>query len=173
LDLRKIPRLGDDYVDKFKEVSTELVMDEVGDMDEENKKTLIMSTARHMAIGAILKRNQHIALGIGIGVGLTIATFTISDKWIKKRKENEIIFYDMDAQEVHVDKGKVVMAFEEVSASQPEVTEKESEEIETTDGEKIEKKESILDRVNKILKKPSNLEDLKAVIKELKDNEKK
>lgn len=54
--------------------------------------------------------------------------------------------------------------FNETSATETDVTDEE---------EQVEEESSIMDRINDILKKPSNLDDLKAVIKELKDNEKK
>lgn len=83
------------------------------------------------------------------------------------RKIKETIIYETDTHEVHIKKGNIDEAFDEVSVSESEVTDRE------TELEENEEKGDILDRINDILKKPQNLDDLKAVIKELKDNEKK
>lgn len=159
MDLEKMQNLSQAFIDKFKDAATELVMNEVTNTDEENIKKIIMFTARDMAIGAVLKRNEYIAIGIGIGVGITSLTFAVSNKVTKQKIE-------MDTYDVHIEKRNVNKAFEEVSVSQSKVVDKKSV---NKDGNE----ESILDRVNEILKKPSNLEDLKDIIKELKDNENK
>lgn len=70
----KMQNLSEKYVSKFSKAASELVMDEVTNTDDENKKTIIMFTAIDMARGALLKRNEHILTGIGIGiVGTTLA----------------------------------------------------------------------------------------------------
>jgi hypothetical protein len=148
-------------------------MDEVTNTDEENKKTIIMFTARDMAIGAAMKKNEYIATGISIGVVGTALAFMISNKI--KNKEKEVVVYDIDTNKVSKEKGDIEEVFEEISASeeQPEVTEDIKVNKKSKKNTEDEKEKSIIDKVNDILKKPSNLEDLQAVIKELNDNEKK
>jgi hypothetical protein len=162
MDLKRMQNLSQEYIDKFKEAATELVRNEVTNTDEENIKKIIMFTSRDMAIGSLIKRNEHIAIGIGIGVGIASLSFAISNKVLKrnieKQIEKEIMINDINEKE------GAKSAFDEVSVSQSEIIETES----TSKDE-----ETIMDRVNAILKKPSNLEDLKSVIREIKDNEKK
>lgn len=157
MDLKKMQGISDIFIDKFKEAATKLVMAEVRDTDKENKETIIMFTARDMAIGARLKRNEYIAMGIGIGVVGTLLTYSISDMIINGKEET---IYNVKKEDID-------SVLNEMSATESETVEKESTDIED------DKKEDILEKVNDILKRPSNLNDLKAVVKELKDNEKK
>jgi hypothetical protein len=163
MDLKKMQNLDEMSIRRFIKAATELVMDEVTNTDEENKQKIIMFTARDMAIGAAMRRNEHILTGVGIGVLGTTLAFTIGNK-IKKKKDEVIVQFDKDG----LDKMEEILkeqkdTFKETSASQSEVTE----------DEQVDEEKSIMDRVNDILKKPSNLEDLKAVIKELRQSEKK
>jgi hypothetical protein len=151
MDLKKMQNLSEAFIEKFKESATELVMDEVTNTDDDNRKTIIMFTARDMAIGAMIKRNENIAIGIGIGVGITALTFIISSKLINKKKDDIID-----------------ITFEEILESETEITDNESEEI---DDESIENEKPFMDNVNDILKKPSSLKDLKSAINKLKDND--
>ena len=84
-NLKKLQNLDDKYIAKFNNIATKLVMDEVTDTDDENKKTIIMFTARDMAIGAILKRNEYVLTGVGIGVLGTLITLKIIN--YKKKKD--------------------------------------------------------------------------------------
>ena len=84
-NLKKLQNLDDKYINKFRDIATKLVMDEVEGTDDENKKTIIMFTARDMAIGAILKKNEYILTGVGIGILGTLVTLKIIK--YKKRKD--------------------------------------------------------------------------------------
>ena len=84
-NLKKLQNLDDKYIAKFNNIATKLVMDEVEDTDDENKKTIIMFTARDMAIGAILKRKEYILTGVGIGILGTLVTLKI----IKHKKKKD------------------------------------------------------------------------------------
>ena len=79
-NLKKLQSLDEKYIAKFNDMATKIVMDEVDNTDDENKKTIIMFTARDMAIGAVLKRNQYILTGIGIGILGTLLTLKIIRK---------------------------------------------------------------------------------------------
>lgn len=160
MNLKTLQNLGDKYAEKFKEVATAIINDEVI-TDEDNKKTIIMLSARDMAMGAALKRSEHILTGVGIGVIGTALAFTIGSK-IKNKKKDVVVEFDMDSlnkmEEVLKEQKKT---FDEESATTDELEEKQDDE-----------EESIMDKINDILKKPSNLEDLKSVIEELRKNEK-
>jgi hypothetical protein len=151
MNFKWLQNVSSDYVERFKEAATCIVMDEVSDTDDENKKTLIEFTARDMAMGAMLKRNEHIITGIGIGIIGTALTFVVSSKVMGLRhKKRENLYYDADKDRNRKDKVDVEIAYDEVSVS-----------------------EDIVERVNEILKKDSNLEELKTIIQEIRDNEKK
>ena len=79
-NLKKLQSLDEKYIAKFNDMATKIVMDEVDNTDDENKKTIIMFTARDMVIGAVLKRNQYILTGIGIGILGTLLTLKIIRK---------------------------------------------------------------------------------------------
>lgn len=84
-NLKKLQNLDDKYINKFRDMATKIVMDEVDNTDDENKKTIIMFTARDMAIGAILKKNEYILTGVGIGILGTLVTLKIIN--YKKKKD--------------------------------------------------------------------------------------
>jgi hypothetical protein len=181
MGIKLIPGLSEKYVDKFMEAATAVIMDEVTNTSDENKEVIARFTARDMARGAIFMRDRHILTGVGIGVGVTALAFTIGNKIKNRKKNKEVVEFDldtmesmlkdeMDEMEVQEDESKEELkaamdelrsAFKEESVSQPEVTE-----------EQVDEGESIMDKINDILKKPSNLDDLKAVIEELRKNEK-
>lgn len=166
MNLKQMQNLSEKYINKFTKAATELVMDEVTNTDEENKKTIIMFSARDMAIGAALKRNEHILAGVGIGVVGTALAFTIGSKF-RKKKDEVVVQVDMDELGKMEDMLKEhKKTFEEESAASEEVA--DEKEDKTDD----EKEKSILDKINDVLKKPANLDDLKAVIEELRNNEK-
>lgn len=85
-NLKKLQTLGDKYSNKFNKIATEIVMNEVTNTDDENKKTIIMFTARDMAIGSILKRKEYILTGMGIGILGTVLTLKMINH---KKKLNE------------------------------------------------------------------------------------
>lgn len=127
--------VSDDYVDRFKDIATHIVMHEVRGTDSDDEETLIMYTAKDMAMGAMLKRGEHVMTGIGIGIIGTALAFAVGNKVISLKGEKEI---DVD------------IAYDELSVTN----------------------EDVMERVNDILKKDDNLEDLKSIIEELRANEK-
>jgi F0F1-type ATP synthase membrane subunit a len=88
MNLKKMQNVSDKYVTKFNKAATELVMEEVTGTTDENKKTIALITARDMAIGAVIKRSEHILTGLAIGVLGTALTIGIVNK-IKKNKKNK------------------------------------------------------------------------------------
>ena len=81
--LKKLQNLDEKYIDKFRDMATKIIMDEVENTDDANRKTIIMFTARDMAIGAALKRNEYILTGVGIGI---LGTILVSKIIKHKRK---------------------------------------------------------------------------------------
>ena len=75
--LKELQNLDEKYIAKFNDMATKIVMDEVTNTDDENKKTIVMFTARDMAIGAILKKNEYILTGVGIGILGTLLALKI------------------------------------------------------------------------------------------------
>ena len=84
-------RKADGNVDKFISLATQVIDIEV-ESDPENKKVISMFTARDMALGAQVSRNNHIAIGVAIGVVSTagvIGAIKIRELILKRRKANE------------------------------------------------------------------------------------
>jgi hypothetical protein len=89
VNLKKLRNISDKYVAKFSNAATRLVMDEVSGTDDENKKVIAMVTARDMAIGAAMKKGEHILTGVVIGVLGTALTIGIVNKIKKLRKAKD------------------------------------------------------------------------------------
>lgn len=169
--LNKLYALGEKNAKYFKWIADPIVRHTTV-TDEENMKKVSYLSAVDMAIGAAVKRNEHILTGVGIGVLGTTLAFTIGNIIKNKNKD------DMDTNEVSTEKEDIEVAFEEVSVSQPDITEIDEDEDEQVveapikNEKKVDENINIMDKVNDILKKPHNLDDLKAVVEELKNNEK-
>ena len=84
-------RKADGNIDKFISLATQVIDIEV-ESDPENKKVISMFTARDMALGSLVSRNKHIAIGVVVGVVSTAGVygaFKLREVILKRRRENE------------------------------------------------------------------------------------
>lgn len=165
MNIEKLYTLGLKNASIFKDIADKVVENYVTGTDEMNKKKISGFVAIDMAMGAELKKTEHVLTGVGIGVVGTALAFTIGNKIKNRKKKDEVVVeFDMDT----------LNTMEEVLKDQKQTFEEEAAASETEEVEETQDdvEESILDKVHDILKKPSNLEDLKAVIEELRNNEK-
>lgn len=90
-------RKADGNAYKFILLATQVIDIEV-ESDPDNKKVISMFTARDMALGSLVSRNKHIAIGVAIGVTVTTAgvvgALKLREVLLKRRKENENTRYN-------------------------------------------------------------------------------
>jgi len=111
VELRKLQILADDNSKKFGRLARAIVMDEVGETDDANKETIMMFTARDMAIGELATKNGHLLTGAAIGVIGTALAFTIYGKIKNKKKDvkQPTYLYKVTVQSEDGDKSDVTV----------------------------------------------------------------
>lgn len=159
MNLKKMQNLREKYIEKFNNAATTLVMDEVGNTSEENKKTIAMFTARDMAIGAAMKRNQHILTGVAIGVVSTVVTMKVIEKI--KRRNTEV----KEDNESVPEEQPTVDVVEEIIVE--DIPTEEDKELKST----LDDKFDILEAIQPIKGTSDDIEELKSVLEEIERHE--
>lgn len=158
MDLKKMQNISEKYISKFTKSATKLIMDEVTGTDEIKGK-VIRWTARDMAIGAMIKRKEHILTGVSIGVVGTTLTFVVGNRIKNKLEEDDIkmkdifkrLFKDSSVEETKIDEETIDEVIDSLS-------DKTNELRDNVD---------IIDEVNEILKGSSDLEEKKTAMDKL------